>query len=579
MTSAPLKAVLALVAALPSAAGALQWTGRAGLGYVQDDTSRPATPMVTTQRLDLDLSLQAHGFVYQPDALLWSGGVDYRRLTVDVIGGADTVENRLEYRLQTTAFARNTSPVTFSAFARRQEGDGGGGGIDFGATTQLFGGTFSLRVPERPLLEAGYTRTETEVSSSVRPDSRVTRDMVSAGTAHSGAVYGFSGNYRGSFSEGTYAADNFDDHRVDVNARVRLAAQTQLQLTDSFYRRDPTAESPFNPRQELNVFGAHLRHEGTPGTGEQRGTYQHTAAVTDSLGTLQSRTFQQVTYQLERPIRAQEWFLSANASANLDDRARDAVRERTAGQTLGATVSWRKRDPERALEVHAGPSFGVLEPFDGAVEFGWGAGAGASLQRTWSGVTGGAQYGVSYGTSLGTSGTSLSQQGSVSADSAAGLGRLRGSLLATSDRTNDPLFGSRASRSLVARGEYALRLYAVWLDADVRDGVAGALRGTISGDGLFLAPAYDTHTRSVGGGARGTLGKLLGSAGIRVVNADVPDRPAQNDLELRGEVAFRTGAFGISLEDRYVKSLDAGGGAASVNVFYFRVYRVIGSGR
>lgn len=578
MTLAALRLALWAAAVVPSVALAFQWSGRAGMGYVRDDIQRAGAATVTVPRLDLDLSLDARGFVYQPDAVTWSGGFEYRRLSVGVAGGEDTVENRLEYRLQTVLFGRRTSPITLSAFASRGEGDGSATGIVFGSTTQTYGGTLALRLPNRPLLEGGYTHTESDVTSSIRADARTVRDAFSAGTAHSGAIYGFGATYRGNFSEGTFDADDYDDHRVDVNARVRMSGNTSLQVVDAFFRRNPTTDSPFNPRQELNVFSAALRHEEAPGPDVQRITYSHTAALTESVALPVSRTLQQLEYQIERAVRAPEWLLVGTARANLDDRLLGEERERSAGQSLGATLSWRRRADDRSVEVHGGPSVGLLEPFDGSVELGWGANAGAGLQRVWGRLTGGAQYSVAYASTLGTSGTSLFQQGSLTADGALGLARLRGQLQLNADRTNDRLFGSRASRSLLARGEYARRRYALWLDADARDGVANPLRSPIGGDGLFLAPAYDTHTRSVGAGARGTLGTLSASASARMINADLPDRPAQNDLELRAELSYRLGAFGLSVEDRYVTALDSGGDRARVNVLYLRVFRLLGSG-
>ena len=53
-----------------------------------------------------------------------------------------------------------------------------------------------------------------------------------------------------------------------------------------------------------------------------------------------------------------------------------------------------------------------------------------------------------------------------------------------------------------------------------------------------------------------------------------PDRPNLDELEMRGEITYRIGAFGIGLEDRYVVAL---GGGNRLNVVFFRVYRLLGS--
>ena len=400
MTSAPLKAVLALAAALPSAAFAFQWSGRAGFGYMQEDASRPGAAAITTPRLDVDVSLDASGFVYQRDALSWSGGASYRRLSLGVRAAPDEVQNQLEYRLRTSIFPRRNSPLTLSAFAFRADGDGTGGAGSYGATTTSFGADLAIRIPDRPGLNLGYTRTDGTRTGGVLPDTRTARDQFSASTAHSTQLYSYVAAYRGAASEGTYASENFDDHRVDMNARVRLARNTGLQMADTFYRRTPTLDSRFNPRQDSNVFSATLRHDVPPGAALESHsvTYSHSSGVTDAADTaVQSRAAQQLDYVMERAVHGPQWVLVSRVGANLDERSLAEVRERTAGQTLGATLSWRKAQADSNVQVFGGPSVGLLEPFDGSVEVGYGGTAGAALQRRWEALTGSAQYAISYG--------------------------------------------------------------------------------------------------------------------------------------------------------------------------------------
>ncbi len=511
MTSAPLKAVLALAAALPSAAFAFQWSGRAGFGYMQEDASRPGAAAITTPRLDVDVSLDASGFVYQRDALSWSGGASYRRLSLGVRAAPDEVQNQLEYRLRTSIFPRRNSPLTLSAFAFRADGDGTGGAGSYGATTTSFGADLAIRIPDRPGLNLGYTRTDGTRTGGVLPDTRTARDQFSASTAHSTQLYSYVAAYRGAASEGTYASENFDDHRVDMNARVRLARNTGLQMADTFYRRTPTLDSRFNPRQDSNVFSATLRHDVPPGAALESHsvTYSHSSGVTDAADTaVQSRAAQQLDYVMERAVHGPEWVLVSRVGANLDEKSLAEVRERTAGQTLGATLSWRKAQADSNVQVFGGPSVGLLEPFDGSVEVGYGGTAGAALQRRWEALTGSAQYAISYGSRVGTAATTLSQQGSVNAEGPVGTGVLRAHLLLGGDRTNDPLLGTRASRSLTARGEYVRRSWSLFGDSNLRDGVADPLRSPLTGDGIFLAPAYDVHMRSIAAGATGSIARL-----------------------------------------------------------------------
>ena len=62
-----------------------------------------------------------------------------------------------------------------------------------------------------------------------------------------------------------------------------------------------------------------------------------------------------------------------------------------------------------------------------------------------------------------------------------------------------------------------------------------------------------------------------------MTNSEFPDRPTQNDLELRASLSYRLAAFAVSVEDRYVTGI-GGGESARVNLFLVRVSRSIGSG-
>ena len=451
-------------------------------------------------RLDVDTSLDASGFVYQADALSWSGGASYRRLSLGVRGAPDEVQNQLEYRLRTSLFPRRNSPLTLSAFASRADGDGDGGAGSYGATTVSYGADLAVRIPRDLRLTLGYTRTDGTRTGGVLPDTRMARDQFNASTAYSTPLYSYVAAYRGTLSEGTYAAENFDDHRVDVNARVRLARNTALQLSDGFYRRTPTLDSRFNPRQDLNVFSATLRSDRPPGAevASHSVTYSHSSGVTDAADALLSRASQQLEYV--HGAGGARSGLGARQPRRRQPRrpigGRRARADRRPGPRGDALVA-AGRGPTRASRCSAARPSAWLEPFDGSVEAGYGGSVGAALQRRWDALTGSAQYALSYGSGVGTRATTLSQQGSASAEGPAGPGLLRANLLLGGDRTNDPLFGSRASRSLIVRGEYVQRHGSVFVDASLRDGVANPLRTSLAGDGIFLAPSYDVHTRSV----------------------------------------------------------------------------------
>lgn len=566
---------LALIAAalVPGAVHAFEWSGRAGVLYTQDDSWTSSAEKTSIPRLDVDLALDASGFVQQPDLFTWSGGVGYRRLSVGHTGQADDVQDRLDYRLRTVLFGRRGSPFTVSALALRSDLDGSVEAGAFSGRSESYGGNVVLNLPGRPSLDAGYVRSESTNESPFYPEHRTTRDAFNATTAHSTSLFSYRAAYRGTLDTGTFASDNHDDHRADVDARIRLSERVRISITEDFYRRTPTLASVFNPTQELNTFSATIQHTEREGPTSQQLRYSHTSGLTESATQLFTRKLHRLDYQTQRTLSAPEWSLVGNVGATYDDRAADGERQRSAGQSAGATLQWVRQLGATRVNAQGGPSFGLVEPFDGTVDWGYGGSIGGGVQRSWTDVLGSLQYSLTYGTGVGTETTTLSQQVSASAEGSVGSGRLRAELLASGDRSEDPLFGLHAARSLRGRTEYTRGRHAAWLEATLRDGVADPLRAPF-GDGLFLSPGYDTHNRTVAAGGRATVARFVASGSVHLVNAELPDRPAQDELQLRGELSYRLAAFGLSIEDRYVKAL---GDERRANVVFLRVYRLLGS--
>lgn len=582
-------AVLAVV--LPGVPLAFEWSGRAGAVYSRDDQWTPASGSTSLPRLDIELALDGRGHVYTPDALTWAAGVGYRRFTMDPSNGPSSAQNLLSYRLSAVAFGRRGSPFTLSGFANRSEGDGSASLGSYGTTEQTFGGSMQLNLLNRPTLRLGYAHSDGKYTSPIYATHDNRRDVFDAATGYATNAFSFDVQYRGNLATGTYDAENYDDHRVDLASRVNVFKDVTVQLSDGYYRRVPTRTSTFNPRQELNSFTAFGRHATLGSVSTEQVRYNHTSALTETLTLLPSagaprtsvltRSIDSLDVEVRRPLTEKEWSLATTASATYADTALETgnpavpdERLRTAGQALTPVVHWAREVEDVRYRAHAGPSFGLLEPFDGTTEFGWGASAGGSVQRRFARLLAGSTYSIAYAKAVGTPTTSFAQTLSVDAEGNVGPNRLRAIVAASGERSTTPLIGTSASRSVRGNVEYGQRNWAAFAEVQLRDGVAFPLRDAFRGDGLFLSPGYDSRSTSILGGLRGGWAGLSAQGSLRLSNVVLPDRPSQDDLEARGEVSYRLGAFGVGVEERYLLSLRD---RASGNVFFFRIYRLLGS--
>jgi hypothetical protein len=565
---------LALLAALalprPSRA-ALEWTARAGLDYQRTTTEGPATPATTVPRLDVDLALDLSGSA--PGVLDLGGGVQYRRTAVTQ-SSVDAVRDQLSYRLRSTIFSNPRSPITVTGHATRVEDDFSTDGAAAGSLrSTVYGGDFTLNGVTRPRLTAGYTFSDLDQASPLVGPSERTVHTVNAAAGHGTATYTIGTRYRGSFAEGTYAFDNFDDHRVDVDADVDLTRDFKLRLTDTYYLRHPTTESPFNPRQELNSLSAVLTRLGERGD-NQTASYSYAHGLQSALDSEdQERSQHRLTYALLRVLPDPEWRIRGQVDvAFTEDRLGDATR-RASGQSLGGTLFWRRQRGSNVFEVRGGPTVGVLEPDGQDAVLGYGGTAGLTYVRQAAIVTQ-TGYELSYGSDLqGIPGWTLRQQAYGSAEGRLGHGLLRGSLQASADRRDNDLFGSGASRALSAALGYRVARGDLRLDAGVQDGLVGAAPG----DGLFLAPPFDSHVRfATLSGSYGLFRYVTVRAHLRRTSRDLPDRPPLGEQEAYASLELAYGALRFAVEDKYVAA-EVPTGELRVNQVFFRVSRVLGT--
>ncbi len=571
---------LAAAALLPGVAAAFDWTGTVGAEYWRTDDWAPGVPRATSPQLDLNLALEAAGFIANPGTVDYSGRFRYRWLDNSYANSASQRRDSLEYRLQSAFFADPRSPATASVFASHLEDDLSVSGTTGAqrSTTTFYGATTELRVPDRPSLQLGYTYAGHDLSVPTVGPSHQNLQTVTAQAGSGTSAFNYNARYLGNFSDGTYATDNYQDHRVDASGQVNLAPKLDARIEDTYFLRKPTTDSAFNPRQDSNAFVAMLRYTGDA-IAYQQGTYTYGRASQQTPGQPDiAREQHQAAYSLQEYLGDPEWRIRGTASATYVRNVIDTTETHSSGEDLTPLLVWHRDRPAWNLELRAGPSFGVLQPATGPAQFGHGAQAGVTSIRRWDRGSGNLTYDAGYRSDLGgEQGWSVRQQLTLGADQALGLGFLRGQLTASAERRDSSTFGQGANRSVSLNAGYRWSVYDLQLQGGLQDGLAGTITGSVSGDGLFLPAPYNSHTRYLVASAFGQVSRYLGVNGsVRLSSTDLPDRPRLDESEGRAAVVLSYGSLRLSLEDRYTLT-DTDAGSSRSNQIWVRLYRTFGS--
>jgi hypothetical protein len=569
-------ALAALLAALaPSRATAGGWLLRVGGEYAQSDTwAADSGAKTTTPRLDLDLGLNAGGNVGAPGLVDWNADGQYRRTAVD---GNASVQQRYSYGLHTTLFGNPSGPASLSGFASRRDDSFSTEGASAGSVVgNSYGGGLTIRgTGARPSIVSNYSYSKDDSNSLGLGVTERTLQSVMAQAAFGASAFSYNTTYRGSFSDGTFVTDNYADHRIELNADATVAPATKLRFNNLFYVRDTSELSAINARQESESAAATLVH--TPSDGLQHvGGYSYSRATQHTTTQDVERLDHHLSYSVGGRLPAPEWSLRGSVDASLDESRLNTTVTRTQSQSVTGFVAWRRAGAGSSVELHGGPTVGVLEPEVGGARLGYGATTGVVHSRDAS-VHTSLAYEVGFNKNIGPDeGWTLTQGATGTADMRVGLASLAASLQLTAERRQTPLFGATGSRAVTGNAIWRLRTTDVTAQLGYQDGTTGRVPGGTGGDGLFIAPAFDSRTAFVLLGAGTSLGRINTRARVRWSTTDLPDRPSFNETQLSGSIDYAYGALRVGIEDTYVVT-DVYGGQFRVNQFLVKAYRVFGS--
>lgn len=564
-----------LVGAAP--AMALDVSGRIGLGYSRFEFTPPDGPSVTEPHLDIDLGLDARGVVVRRDVVDWRLGVAYRRISDERSGVQSRLQTRLLYSGQATVLGSGRSPLTLTLGASRSQTDFSldpaldtfGQSVVDQATTSL-----TVRPGNLPPLGGSYTYRKLQEDVPGLPiHERETHQL--QGFASSGsASHRFSATYAGEMNDGTYESDQYDQHAVSVVAGAPLPGKAELSLDDRYLRVQPKTSGPNALLQDNNAFRLYARDRGTYGDRHTlQYLYTHLLTETPASGPSEA-TRNSVRYEGDHLLTSPTLFTRWTVDASLNQSRLGAGEVATSGETLAATLWWRRPATDGTYyEIFGGPLVGFLQS-DAGNDVGHGLSATARLTQPWLGQTAYVSYEGAYSRDLfAVTGWLLRQSLTGELTGQLGLARYTATLRGSSVRSRSPLFGEGATRLVELYSTVNWSRFELEVRGLLEDGITGATTGDFVSDGLFIPAPFDTSNRQVMlRGIASLFPGLRARAHFRLGSSSRPGEPRLDQTEVIGALDYQYAAFAVSVEDR-VDWYDQPNGRLTTNTFFVRFYR------
>lgn len=575
----------ALLLCLPLAASAFDWNGNFGLYYTRTDAWYPYADRLTVPSLTLDLGLGVRGYIPEPGMLELSARADYRWFTSDTADSPSVNSRQLTYRLGAALFHNATSPLRLNLLASQERREFKTGSSASGdGITNAYGGGLSLRFPAQTSVDGTYQHDRLEENFATLPAHDRDRDLVTAAFRNDVGPFSLRATFMGEWSKGSWLQDNFDQQFVNVQARARIAGDWNLNVSDGYSRRQPTATGYGAYAFETNGFRAGV--ERSIDELSRAVYYDHIRSTSTSWSSTSRGEAQSLRALYDVPIDGSRLYVRTTGSVAYTDVASPSLSAETTGETLGLDL-WRRAAARQGFDLHGGPTVAAIQSSVGGDGVGYGLVAGAryghdfdptTFQGTIRPGTVQASYELGYGSDVDAKlGWSIQQtlQGVLSGI----LRSSRWSLAGTGSfaRASSPVFGDSASRSLGVNGTLTFHEVAFSAGVAIADGAPAG--GHFSGDGLLVQAPYQSHSRSVNlGVSSGLWFGLSGQAYVAYSTNDAPGSPAMDLFESTGSLTYSYGGLNFLLRDR-VTSTETTVGRALVNLVELRVSRALGSYR
>jgi len=572
-----------LLMLLPALAGAFEWTGRVGFLYAQTDIWPAAGARVSDPHLDLDLRLDARGEIVSRGVFDWTGGVGYRRLSDSQEGTRTALLNALSYRFRGALFQNRTSPVRLNLFADRTDSSVenlvGGTTVTGNGTVTRYGGAATVRVNEVPRLEMGYSARQTEETFPGSPLRSTDSQRARFAFGHTAAVASVNMRLDGEWNTGSWSADNYDQYIVSADGHSRLSERGDLFFTDQYTQRTATAATGPTFGYDFNAFSVGYRAGMTPGDALLV-SYRNVHSLIDTSVGSTENLIHNARYEQDFRFEGSKYFLRPLADLTYREQRLSTGTVTNSGETARVLLWWRDAgDRGRLFEWNAGPAVGLLHVPGEETRLGYGAVAAIRYSGPFYATRASASYEAEWRSDIfGQRGWSLRQQASAGTSGAAAGGAYTFQATASAFRGWTPLGGDQAQRGVQANGTFRRRGYGGDLSLGFSSGASPNVAGVdLVGDGFFLPVGFNFHTFTVAAGANAELlHNLVGRVQLRSTTSSGPGQPSISYGEAGASLSYRYGAFDLSLEDRYQRSL-SDDNSIPTNIFMFRVSRIIGT--
>ncbi len=502
---------------------------------------------------DFESDASFSGTPLRPGLLQLLAGARYRAYHSIYSQGTTTNQN---YGFRVNVAGLNETALPTQLFASRDWGDfiSRLGARQTGeTTTTTLGASTQLNVRGYPTLRLSILRNILENKSFASPATTAGTTAVSVGAAYSTGTQTYNASYDTGWNSGTWAENNYRSHAVLVAASAAPVDGVLFRLSERYYLRLPTNDDPRNPRFDDNAFNVGLvRPSPVVNTGFDY-AYRHVL-----VSAPQAPEMEQSSHGLNNATTAHlnpNTDLIGSAGVSTTSERLGTAQIGGDAEQAGLALNWRhKFSSLYSIAAGGGGSAGLSEPSTGGLLFGYGGSASLGASGAWSRVRGNATYTVVYQRNLaGVPGWTLSQRGSLNADTAFHGVVATGMLLATGTRRTDALLGTFVGNSL------SLSLGASWkrftgsASAGLSEGVSDALANPVATDGLFLPAAYNTHTVFATGTLGGTFdsGRLYVGLILRALSSAAPGRARQYENAAGLTASYTIGAFIFSLEERF----------------------------
>jgi hypothetical protein len=578
MTARCLAAVAVLLLAGP--ARAVDVGGAVGAGYFRADTST-STFDTTASTWDWFGNVAISGSPFAPGLFDWQleGGYQGRR---DYYEGGSTGMQGLSYRASTTLFGQKGSPLVLRFDTGRSKTEFTSDTAQNSAgTVETTGYSASAyyREEDRPNVSAAFNRVETETRGFSTDRTFADTSRVSVAMAHGAATFGYALNYDLSWNDGTYDSQNYRTQLVSLRGQAKLSPTASLNFSETYYQRRPTGGVLFNPGYDDQSFSAQLNWQ-PDGRWNSRTMYQYQHfLVEDPTTSSRERLYNGLTESLDLAASTELKAIGLVGYAASEERAA-GVSTKAQSAFLTAEAIWSHVAGQLTWQADGSGSIGTYMPEGAAASTSSGVQASVGAQWSRDMAALGASYNFGYQTDLGGfAGWSLVQTVRLDGELHAGDDwRFRGNASASAGRASLSSAGfGTANRQLLLTLGADWRAWSSVLMLGQIEGLSSSLTSPLHGDGLFLAPSYNSTQRyatlSLSPPAwEGLRATLIG----RLMATSAPGQPDTFERGFSVSASYAVGAFNLSLEERWSQ-----GGATQVtstgNLLMARISRSFGA--